>query len=232
MKKIFLILSAAVVLSSVAFAEKHTVTAVRYKQMLWGDGIKFVDITYMDNFAFVIADNDEPDLFIRIDAPRVDYPQSPYDLLRASYTRFGKWCPTFYSDTGTFSDFAYGDSGAPESEIESKSVYEAGEEDVRRLFRKLANSFRSEFLNCNEEYDMRMLARFCELLPALTKSQLRILRNTIYAVHGYKFKAADLSEIFNECEWYEIDRYFSENRFTEKERVYLTLIKQAEQIAK
>ena len=111
-------------------------------------------------------------------------------------------------------------------------MYEAGEEDVRWLFRKLANSFRSEFLNCNEEYDMRMLSRFCELLPALTKSQLRILRNTIYAVHGYKFKAADLSEIFNECEWYEIDRYFSENRFTEKERVYLTLIKQAEQIAK
>ena len=91
MKRLFLILAAAVALSSLAFAEKHTVTAVRYKQTLWGGGgIRFVDITYMDNFASVIADNDEPDLFIRIDAPRVDYPQSPYDLLRASYTRFGK----------------------------------------------------------------------------------------------------------------------------------------------
>ena len=232
MKKLILTFTLILAGVSLAFAEEHTKMDIRYKQTWWDGEIKYVDNIYIDNFVFVVADNNESELFIRLNAPSVDYPQSPYDSLRASYTRFGQFSPTFYSDTGTFSDFCYGDLGAPESEIVKKSVYKAREEDVRWLFRTLANSFRNKFLNCEERYDMTMLSRFCELLPAFTKSQLRILRNTIYANHGYTFKTADLNDIFKECEWYEIDRYFKEYRFTEKERVYITLIKQAEKTAK
>ena len=229
---IFLLIFAVDVLFYLAFAEEHTETDVRYKQTWWDGTINYVDISYIDNFVSVTADNNESELFIRLNAPSVDYPQSPYDSLRASYTRFGKFYPTFYSDTGTFSDFCYGDQGGPESKIVKKSVYKAGEEDVRWLFRTLADSFRNKFLDCEEKEDTAMLSRFCELLPAFTKSQLRILRNTIYANHGYTFKAADLNEIFKECEWYKVERYFREYEFTEKERVYLTLIKQAEENTK
>ena len=233
MKKLILIFAMILAVGvSLAFAEEHTKMDVRYKQTWWDGEITYVDKIYIDNFVFVVADNNESELFIRLNAPSVDYPQSPHDSLRASYTRFGKSYPTFYSDTGTFSDFCYGDQGAPESEIVKKSVYKAGKDDVRRLFSEIADSFRNKFLDCEEKYDMTMLSRFCELLPAFTKGQLRILRNTIYANHGYTFKAADLNEIFKKCGWYEVDRYFREYEFTEKERVYLTLIKQAEENTK
>ena len=36
----------------------------------------------------------------------------------------------------------------------------------------------------------------------LNKSQLRILRNTIYARHGRKFKSSDLKEYFQQLPWY------------------------------
>lgn len=39
-------------------------------------------------------------------------------------------------------------------------------------------------------------------LAGLSKSQLRILRNTIYARHGRKFKSADLRNYFNGFSWY------------------------------
>lgn len=39
-------------------------------------------------------------------------------------------------------------------------------------------------------------------LEGLSKSQLRIMRNTIYARHGRKFKSADLRNYFNNFSWY------------------------------
>lgn len=39
-------------------------------------------------------------------------------------------------------------------------------------------------------------------LQHLTKAQLRILRNTIYARHGRKFKSADLHNYFSNFPWY------------------------------
>lgn len=60
------------------------------------------------------------------------------------------------------------------------------------------------------------------------KDQLRILRNTIYALHGYTFKSEDLKEIFTQWgqEWYppyEENIYFKENQLTkiEKENVQI-----------
>lgn len=39
-------------------------------------------------------------------------------------------------------------------------------------------------------------------LSGLSKSELRILRNSIYARHGYKFKSADLLQYFSQYSWY------------------------------
>lgn len=39
-------------------------------------------------------------------------------------------------------------------------------------------------------------------LNGMPKSELRILRNTIYARHGYIFKSADLREYFSKFDWY------------------------------
>lgn len=55
-----------------------------------------------------------------------------------------------------------------------------------------------------------------------SKKSLRLLRNLVYAKHGYKFKSADLKKIFSEFDWYKPDDNFSENSFTNQE---LRLIK-------
>lgn len=39
-------------------------------------------------------------------------------------------------------------------------------------------------------------------INGMPKSELRILRNTIYARHGYIFKSADLREYFSKFGWY------------------------------
>jgi hypothetical protein len=39
-------------------------------------------------------------------------------------------------------------------------------------------------------------------LRGLTKPQLRILRNTVFALHGRKFASKDLQEYFGAMEWY------------------------------
>ena len=41
-----------------------------------------------------------------------------------------------------------------------------------------------------------------------------MLRNLIYAKHGYKFKSEDLKKIFSEFDWYVPSDSFSEADFT------------------
>ena len=70
-----------------------------------------------------------------------------------------------------------------------------------------------------------------KLLFYMTKSQLALLRNAFYAIHGYKFKNPKYSEYFghdfNKL-WYKINPNFSENDFNEIERANITLIKKYE----
>jgi len=58
-------------------------------------------------------------------------------------------------------------------------------------------------------------------LELLNSQQLRILRNSIYAYHGYEFRSADLQNYFNSQGWYRINRNFSENSFSANERTNL-----------
>jgi len=58
-------------------------------------------------------------------------------------------------------------------------------------------------------------------LVLLNKEQLRILRNSIYAYHGYEFRSIDLQNYFNDQEWYKINNNFSENLFSANEKINL-----------
>ena len=77
--------------------------------------------------------------------------------------------------------------------------------------------------------------RFCdkkattESLFWYTKPQLRILRNTIYALHGYDFKSEDLKELFTKWGeyWYpsyKVNPKFSEDELSEIEKYNIQLI--------
>lgn len=41
-----------------------------------------------------------------------------------------------------------------------------------------------------------------ELISHFDITEMRILRNLLYAMHGYSFKSADLSKLFNQFDWY------------------------------
>lgn len=62
----------------------------------------------------------------------------------------------------------------------------------------------------------------------LSSSQLRILRNSIYAYRGYLFRSIDLQNHFNEESWYNPDSEFSEDIFTENEKYNIEIISNIE----
>lgn len=61
--------------------------------------------------------------------------------------------------------------------------------------------------------------------------ELRVLRNAIYAYHGYIFKSDDLRRFFNGCSWY-YPRYKSESKvfgmMSKTEKYNIELIKKRE----
>ncbi len=67
-----------------------------------------------------------------------------------------------------------------------------------------------------------------------TKEQLRLVRNAIYAFHGYEFKAADLKAYFESTgsEWnpkYAVNKNFSESEFSKDELYNIRTIYKEEQ---
>ena len=80
-----------------------------------------------------------------------------------------------------------------------------------------------------ERYDFYYSSATEENLFWYTKAQLRILRNAIYAFHGYKFKSKDLNDYFMEegkYWWpeYKVNPDFSEDEFTEIEKENIQFI--------
>ena len=61
-----------------------------------------------------------------------------------------------------------------------------------------------------------------------SKKDLKLLRNLVYAKHGYKFKSEELNNIFSEFDWYEVNLNFSEDDFSSKEKKLLKRIKKYE----
>lgn len=65
---------------------------------------------------------------------------------------------------------------------------------------------------------------------ATTKRELRIIRNTIYAKHGYCFESAELQEHFQRFKWYEClnNNKSIESRLSTNEKINVVLIKSIE----
>jgi hypothetical protein len=57
-----------------------------------------------------------------------------------------------------------------------------------------------------------------------SNSDLRILRNTIYAIHGYRFRSRDLQEHFQKFAWYSGEKENVENELTENEKIMIRII--------
>lgn len=67
-----------------------------------------------------------------------------------------------------------------------------------------------------------------EQLSNLSRRDLRILRNTIYARHGKPFKSLLLQEYFDNMVWYKRDPAFAEKRLTKIDVTNVRLIKSVE----
>lgn len=72
-----------------------------------------------------------------------------------------------------------------------------------------------------------MFLNSSDLLPYyddLPKDQYRLLRNLVYARHGYIFKSEDLKTIFSQFTWYEPNPDFSESMLSAEEKEYIRKI--------
>lgn len=67
-----------------------------------------------------------------------------------------------------------------------------------------------------------------EALEALSKFQLRLLRNEIYARHGYVFQSKELNDYFSKKSWYKPDPSIREIKLSEIEQTNIDLIKSYE----
>lgn len=122
-------------------------------------------------------------------------------------------------------------------------IYDNGQEKIKGL--KVSNSWSG--LTENEEYEigtksypvsdyysgkypkvsMRLLSK--DELTKMTKSELRIMRNEIFARYGYKFKTGgEMETYFNKQDWY-FEQHDNVNDFlTDLEKENIKLIQQIE----
>lgn len=67
-----------------------------------------------------------------------------------------------------------------------------------------------------------------EQLDNFSRRDLRILRNTIYARHGYPFESPILDDYFSAMDWYQRDESYSDKRLTDVDWKNIKLIKSVE----
>lgn len=143
---------------------------------------------------------------------------------------------TFYPEKGYYMLWSYGDE-ADSSDFTIPEII--GEVYLEENFINeiLANNFYWYILRdipysstSREEYCEECKRRLREYyLPSLNKSQLRILRNTIYAYYGYLFASKDLRVFFNNrMKWYKPVDDFDESLIAEPHREFINLIKEFE----
>lgn len=143
---------------------------------------------------------------------------------------------TFYPERGHYMLWSYGDDVDPSDFTMPEIIGEVYLEE-NFINEILANNFYWYILReipyssmSREEYceeGKRMLREY--YLPSLNKSQLRILRNTIYAYYGYHFVSRDLRVFFNnKMKWYKPVDDFDESLIAEPHREFINLIKEFE----
>lgn len=143
---------------------------------------------------------------------------------------------TFYPERGHYMLWSYGDE-ADSSDFTIPEII--GEVYLEENFINeiLANNFYWYILRdipysstSREEYCEESKRRLREYyLPSLNKSQLRILRNTIYAYYGYLFASKDLRVFFNNrMKWYKPVDNFDESLIAEPHKEFIKVIKEFE----
>ena len=77
-------------------------------------------------------------------------------------------------------------------------LFEANIEEYKKeasiIIEELSGQTKAELIaSCYQNLDEEKI---------FSKEDLRILRNTIYARYGYKFRSKDLNELFSKTDWY------------------------------
>ncbi len=90
------------------------------------------------------------------------------------------------------------------------------------------NMYEYCFKNLGEKYAMCVDA-IKELISHFAAPELRILRNLLFAMHGYSFKSADLNRLFSRFNWYRAEiSDSSQIEFSEAEQEILDYIMELE----
>jgi hypothetical protein len=72
------------------------------------------------------------------------------------------------------------------------------------------------------------MERFLHFFSRFNKVELRILRNAIYAKHGYIFNSIDLQEYFSRFNWYSAKKVNVDTEFSENERKFIEFVRRVE----
>lgn len=62
----------------------------------------------------------------------------------------------------------------------------------------------------------------------ISKKNIRLFRNLIFARNGYSFDSKDLKNYFNTCSWYKANSKFNENNLRKDEKDFISLMKMYE----
>jgi hypothetical protein len=81
--------------------------------------------------------------------------------------------------------------------------------------------------NTREQTGTSYLAKYTDLQNK-TLEELKLLRNEIYARHGYIFKSKELFEYFRKQDWYKPDPNFTETMFSEEEKEMIKKLRELE----
>jgi hypothetical protein len=84
------------------------------------------------------------------------------------------------------------------------------------------------YLSRGNNGDDNRFWKFSSGIFELDKEELRLLRNTIYAKHGYKFNSPDLQQHFSQFSWYNGTKTNVEDILTENDKENIRLIQKIE----
>lgn len=119
------------------------------------------------------------------------------------------------------------DAAATKTIDQSKSKNEATKKSMNpteKIGDERSNLSSSEYIL--PDSDKKVLSE--ENIADLSKEQLRLARNEIYARHGYVFKSADLQKYFSNKSWYQTDTSYNGSLSeVEKENVKLLEAREA-----
>lgn len=101
-----------------------------------------------------------------------------------------------------------------------------------RLYHVLPNNMRGTAGKTSRFDFASSSVLYSSVLGSFTKSELRLMRNEIFARHGYSFHAEDLRQYFGQCPWYSPlgDNDAALAGLTETEKINIQLIKHFEEM--